>query len=442
MLGCAKADRLLLPPMLQGLVTAGFEVEVASGLELRPDSLMAAATRMPDAAYVLLESLELPTTGIGQLRARLLAAGIPARRLIVLAIEQAAGTIDVTARLAAAGMVASPVRRPTSVRLQAVAGDPIATVQVAVGNTVVGFPAPGVVVAPALPGVQRTMHAPVSASVPVLDMEIEEMFAPRRRWIAVGVGAAVVAIGLIALAGRDEPEPLSQAEIARTIAAWSDIVDDVLPSVAKEPIDAELVVAAVAFVPPAPVAIVAVPPPVLPVVVATPDLPPPVAAAPVLPVTPAAVVVVAEEPTIVEPMVDEVEIQSIYAGLVSQKFRALDILLVSPEPRKRKGKRIFKTPGKMSWVAATSYCDALEIGGVGDWRLPQVGELGSLTSGELLPDAKFWSETQGDTFGRSRVVWNTKTARMGTAPVRWTGGRVVCVRTLAKAPELPVEPKP
>ncbi|MBC8068227.1 MAG: hypothetical protein IAG13_07830, partial [Deltaproteobacteria bacterium] len=54
-------------------------------------------------------------------------------------------------------------------------------------------------------------------------------------------------------------------------------------------------------------------------------------------------------------------------------------------------------------------------------------------------DGKFWSQTEGDTFGRSRVVWNTKTVRMGTAPVKWSGGRVVCVRTLAKAPALPPE---
>jgi hypothetical protein len=135
--------------------------------------------------------------------------------------------------------------------------------------------------------------------------------------------------------------------------------------------------------------------------------------------------------------IDEVEIQSIYSGLTAQKFRALDILLIAPEPRKKVRKKLSKYPARMTWGQAAAYCAKLEIAGVSGWRLPRVGELGSITKGSLVADGKFWSQTEGDTFGRSRVVWNTQTSRMGSAPVKWKGGRVACVRTMARPVDAP-----
>jgi len=88
----------------------------------------------------------------------------------------------------------------------------------------------------------------------------------------------------------------------------------------------------------------------------------------------------------------------------------------------------------MNWVQA----EKLDVNGVTGWRLPRVGELGSITKNELIADGKFWSQTEGDTFGKSRLVWNTHTSRMEIAPVGWKGGRVVCVRTMAK-PADPIE---
>jgi hypothetical protein len=437
-LGCAKDDRLLLPPMLEGLVAAGFEVEVASGLQQRGDPLLAAAARLREAAYVLLASVELPAALAEQLRTRLVQAGIPAARIVVLAMDESSGAIDVAERLAALGMSASHVRRPTSVRLGAV--------QALVQPSSAAFPPPTTV--PPLPDGARTrMHAPVSASVPVLDVELEDAGVPRHRKAIAIVAASIAVIGLVAFVGSrgDASEP-SQDDTAAARASWSALYDRVrssqlaeappviepAPSIAPAPEPAPPLV--IAGTVPAATAAPLVAAPAIVVAAPTPAVNSPVVVAP----APLAAI---DEPVLeeVEPMVDEVEIQSIYAGLVGQKFRALDILLVSPEPRKRKGKRVYKTPAKMGWLPARSYCEKLEIEGVADWRLPRVGELGSLTAGELLPDGKFWSQTEGDTFGRSRVVWNTKTVRMGTAPVKWSGGRVVCVRTLAKAPTLPAK---
>lgn len=438
-LGCAKDDRLLLPPMLEGLVASGFEVEVASGLEQRAEPLMAAAARLREAAYVLLASGLLPAGAVEPLRARLVQAGIPARRIVVLAVDEGSGAIDVAQRLAALGMSASHVRRPTSVRLGAVAA--------IVEPSAAEFPPP-LASTPLAAGARTRLHAPVSASVPVLDVELDELLPNhRRRSIAIAAStAALLGLAVLVLGGSDDAATLDADERAAAQASWSALFERVrgeaTPATPTELAVAEPVPSTVEVAVAAPVVLTSLPAQTLAAAAPAAVVPPPVVAAPpVLAVAPvAAVAPVPDEPVIDgEPVVDEVEIQSIYAGLVGQKFRALDILLVSPEPRKRKGKRVYKTPAKMGWAFAKGYCDKLEIEGVGDWRLPRVGELGSLTAGELLPDGKFWSQTEGDTFGRSRVVWNTKTVRMGTAPVKWTGGRVVCVRTLAKAPALPPE---
>jgi hypothetical protein len=137
--------------------------------------------------------------------------------------------------------------------------------------------------------------------------------------------------------------------------------------------------------------------------------------------------------------IDQAEMQSIYSGLIGQKFRALDILLIAPEPKKKRGKKVTKTPARMNYAAALAYCASLEIGGVSGWRLPRVGELGSVTEGSLIGDGLYWSQTEADTFGKTRVVWNTQKSKMGPAPMRWKGGRVVCVRTMARPVEVPVE---
>lgn len=394
----------MLPPVLELLVSRGLTAEVVSGLDMRPDAAVLAARRLPDARFVLFAGSD-PTV-LDRARAKLLEGGVMARRISLMPIEWG-GPADVVRAIESMGItVPTTARRVTSV----------------VSET--SFPAPQSI--DAAPPRQPL----VTGSVAVLDPSTSATFAsPSRRAIAIasaGVGAFAL-LAIIAFGGDDKPEPTLASMITPPPIA---------NVVAEEP---TIAVAGVVQVDEAPKPAAAAPV-VAPPVITTPPVvaPPPVAIATpstVAPPPPPAEEIAIED----EPELDSEEMQAIYAGLVAQKFRALDILLIAPEPRKKVRKRITKNPARMNWVQAEKYCAALNVDGVVGWRLPRVGELGSVTKNELIADGKFWSQTEGDTFGKSRVVWNTHTSKMGMAPIGWKGGRVVCVRTMAKPTE-PVEP--
>jgi hypothetical protein len=129
---------------------------------------------------------------------------------------------------------------------------------------------------------------------------------------------------------------------------------------------------------------------------------------------------------------------AVYVALREGKMRALDLLLVAPEPVKKWRRRSIVR--KMSFDDGHRYCEELEIEGVGGWRLATIGELGSLTEGRILDRGKFWSSTKADSLGRTRVVWNSATGKMGPAPTNWRGGRVVCVRPSVRPTTAVLEP--
>jgi len=131
------------------------------------------------------------------------------------------------------------------------------------------------------------------------------------------------------------------------------------------------------------------------------------------------------EPELAEPEMSD-EGAAIYAALLGQEIRSLDILLVAPVALKRSGRR--QVPAKMTFAAADAYCAELEIHGVGSWRLPSAGELSALDGASMLPHAVYWSSTKGDTFGVARVVWNSFKHRMVSMERAWEGGRTLCVR--------------
>jgi len=465
----------LLPPALELLVGRGFQVEVVSGLEQRDDAVLVTAQRQRDAVYILFESGELGRTLIDRTRAKLVGAGVPVARIACMPLDWR-GPLDVIKRVESMGLVPPPtVRRPTAVGLPSVATTP---------GSVAAIPPP-------LP---RTMPVPplgrapdtnplLSGSVPVLDggddPEIVGFGHARRRLLlATGAvfGSILLIFGVVAIASDDEPTAsetkvaAAPVDDASVLAAWSwlkrahgveasSVAAKPAPTVATvepvapEPVAPDVVMPELVMPQPAAPELVVGTQPQPAAPVATPPVPaagPVPAAAPAPGGAPAAVAKV--DPADTKPSTpavptedvkiedvaafDEAEMQAIYAGLIAQKFRALDILLISPEPRKKVRKKFTKSPARMTWGQAAAYCDALEIGGVSDWRLPRVGELGSITQGSLIADGKFWSQTEGDTFGKSRVVWNTQTAKMGSAPVKWKGGRVICVRTMARPPEL------
>lgn len=101
-------------------------------------------------------------------------------------------------------------------------------------------------------------------------------------------------------------------------------------------------------------------------------------------------------------------------ALADRKVRALDVLLVQPE-----------STGPMKHTDAAEYCTSLDIAGLEGWRLPEVGELSSLTDAGMLGRSNYWSRTAGDTFGDIHFIWNGRRRR---AEQRSDESRVLCVR--------------
>lgn len=100
-------------------------------------------------------------------------------------------------------------------------------------------------------------------------------------------------------------------------------------------------------------------------------------------------------------------------ALRERKVRALDTLLVSADG------------AAMGWTAARDHCRALEIEGLTDWRLPEIGELQSLRTAGMIGRGYYWSNTPADTFGDFHFAWYGRRDRV------YTRGResiVICVR--------------
>ena len=102
------------------------------------------------------------------------------------------------------------------------------------------------------------------------------------------------------------------------------------------------------------------------------------------------------------------------AALRARTIRALDVLLVA---RQR---------GTMTVADAEKHCDALDVAGVAHWRLPALGELASLTDAGMLARGAYWTNTAADTFGDTRMAWNSSRRE---ASVRYKPAAVVCVRS-------------
>lgn len=110
----------------------------------------------------------------------------------------------------------------------------------------------------------------------------------------------------------------------------------------------------------------------------------------------------------------------IAAALKKREVRALDLLVIAPEAKKA-----------MGFASASAYCGALEVAGITGWRLPEIGELISMSRAKFLRKGSLWSATKGDSYGDLRLVLVIKRERISPVPAKWDGGRVVCVRERA-----------
>lgn len=100
-------------------------------------------------------------------------------------------------------------------------------------------------------------------------------------------------------------------------------------------------------------------------------------------------------------------------ALRSREIRSLDVLLVS------------NTEGPVSWDAAKDHCGGLDVAGLDTWRLPQVGELMSLSAASMTKPGYYWTGTPADTFGDTPLVWYPRRNRVVT---RSRNSFVLCVR--------------
>lgn len=132
-----------------------------------------------------------------------------------------------------------------------------------------------------------------------------------------------------------------------------------------------------------------------------------------------------DEPTpkIVEPQVEPLQTKSpdeeraITDALQHRKIRALDVMLVDPTPSKR-----------LNFTSAESVCSERSVAGVGQWRLPTIGEARAITDAGIIKREVYWTATPGDTFGDKMLLWSAKRRKIVGRYRRWKGARVACVR--------------
>jgi hypothetical protein len=105
---------------------------------------------------------------------------------------------------------------------------------------------------------------------------------------------------------------------------------------------------------------------------------------------------------------------AVMTALRNRELRALDVLLVANE----------ESP-PLSYADAETYCRTFEVAGLVSWRIPEVGELVSMTEAGMVGGAIYWSRTPADTFGDSRFAWHGRFKRVLQ---RDADARVLCVR--------------
>jgi hypothetical protein len=104
----------------------------------------------------------------------------------------------------------------------------------------------------------------------------------------------------------------------------------------------------------------------------------------------------------------------VMAALRKREVRALDVLLVAKD----------EGPN-LEYADAEAYCRMLAVAGIEQWRLPEVGELASMTDAGMVGSAIYWSSTPADTFGDTRLAWNGRLKRI--LP-RDAASHALCVR--------------
>jgi hypothetical protein len=420
-LACAKQRRADLGAVVEVLAGRGNAVEVVSGIEANPLPWEQVVARIgPNAIYVVCGDDVLTLERIAGLRATLQRGNVPLKHIWAGPINwaepvQVLRHADQLLRMAN-GQMTQPLPQPPSE---------------ASGRTVLAPPPPRTAPPPLLP---------MNAAPPTHPMPTPMAGAPEPPIVVEGLGhrkpllfagAGVLLMGVILTAvlwGGDDDEPAKVAEA--TAAAKKDEAKPAAKTAkpaaktakpAKEEEPAKQVDAA------APEPAKEAEP--------TPSPSPAPSPSPEPEDEPEVVAVAAEADAVAMPtsqgggggLGDVGEDPIVAEALRSQAIRALDILLISPEARVQK-RRNWKL-ARHRFADAARHCDELVVAGVDGWRLPNIGELRSLTTANILGrNATYWSDTKGDTYGNTRVIWAVHSHRMHSIGANSRGARTICVR--------------
>lgn len=111
------------------------------------------------------------------------------------------------------------------------------------------------------------------------------------------------------------------------------------------------------------------------------------------------------------------DVQLVAAALEARSIRALDSVLVDRQRSKRVG-----------FDKAHARCEDREVDGVTGWRLPEIGELRSLSKKRMLPKGRYWTANAANLAGSHQVVWDAVHKHIAVAPRDSKRVRSVCVR--------------
>lgn len=70
----------------------------------------------------------------------------------------------------------------------------------------------------------------------------------------------------------------------------------------------------------------------------------------------------------------------------------------------------------------------MQVGDLGGWRLPTIGELNSLASAKIVRTGVYWSTTPGDAYGDTQMVVNARKGSIAAVRADWDGGIGLCIR--------------
>jgi hypothetical protein len=122
-----------------------------------------------------------------------------------------------------------------------------------------------------------------------------------------------------------------------------------------------------------------------------------------------------EEPD--APAPNPAELELITSALASGTVKQVGAVIVDPVRSSR---------GDLA--TARGYCEGRSVGGIEDWRMPEIGELTSILAKKVVGNNMYWSRTPGDAVAKHTLGYNGYNMRIRNLEPGFKGAHTVCVR--------------